>query len=48
VFYGLLAGLVAVATYQNYSDVERTVSREGASLAAMYRDISSYPQPIRG
>jgi hypothetical protein len=47
VFYGLLLGLLAVATYQNSSSVDETVAREAASLAALYRDVSSYPQPVR-
>jgi len=47
VFYGLLLGLLAVATYQNSSNVDETVAREAASLAALYRDVSSYPQPVR-
>ena len=47
VFYGLLLGLLAVATYQNASSVDETVAREAASLAALYRDVSSYPQPVR-
>jgi hypothetical protein len=48
VLYGILLGLIAVGTYQNYSDVEQTVSQEASALAALYRDVSSYPEPIRG
>src|SRR6188508_232853 len=47
VIYGLLLGLLAVATYQNHSDVEKTVSNEASALAALYRDISAYPEPDR-
>ena len=47
VFYGLLLGLLAVATYQNAANVDDNVAREAASLGALYRDVSSYPQPIR-
>jgi Protein of unknown function (DUF4239) len=47
VIYGLLLGLLAVATYQNHSDVEKTVSSEASSLAALYRDVTAYPDPIR-
>ncbi|MES2467499.1 MAG: hypothetical protein V4675_09380 [Verrucomicrobiota bacterium] len=47
VFYGLLLGLLAVATYQNSTDVSATVSKEAASLGALYRDISAYPEPVR-
>jgi hypothetical protein len=48
VFYGLLLGLIAVATYQNFTDTDRTASQEAAALTALYRDISNYPQPDRG
>jgi hypothetical protein len=47
VIYGLLLGLLAVATYQNHSDVEKAVAGEASSLAALYRDISAYPEPAR-
>jgi len=47
VMYGLLLGLLAVATYQNRSDVEKAVSSEASSLAALYRDVSAYPEPQR-
>jgi hypothetical protein len=47
VFYGLMLGLIAVATYQNYSDVDSKIAREVTSIAALYRDVSSYPEPGR-
>lgn len=48
VIYGLLLGLLAVATYQNLSDVEKTVGNEAAALGALYRDVSAYPsRPAR-
>ena len=47
VIYGLLLGLLAVATYQNHTDVEKAVANEASSLAALYRDISVYPEPDR-
>jgi hypothetical protein len=37
VMYGLLLGLLAVATYQNHTDVEKAVSSEASSLAALSR-----------
>ena len=46
-FYGLLLGLLAVAAYQNFDDVRRSVFAEAAGLAAMYRDASRYPEPVR-
>ncbi|MCI0466769.1 MAG: DUF4239 domain-containing protein [Beijerinckiaceae bacterium] len=48
VLFGLLLGLVAVATYQNYSTVSDIVDKEADSIAALYRDFAGYPQPIRG
>lgn len=46
-FFGLLLGLLAVAAYQNLSDVERTVNREAGFLRAIYRSVTSYPEPVR-
>jgi hypothetical protein len=46
--FGLLLGLVAVATYQNYATVSDIVDKEADSIAALYRDFAGYPQPIRG
>ena len=48
VLFGLLLGLLAVATYQNYANVGDIVTNEASSLAALYREISSLPEPIRG
>lgn len=48
VLYGLLLGLLAVAAYQNFSAVNDIVDKEASSLAALDRDFSSYPEPIRG
>ncbi|WP_294537126.1 DUF4239 domain-containing protein [uncultured Rhodoblastus sp.] len=47
VLYGLLLGLLSVAAYQNYATVSDLVDKEASSLAALYRDLSSYPEPIR-
>jgi hypothetical protein len=47
IIYGLLLGLLAVATYQNLSDVAKVVGSEASSLAALYRDVSAYPEPAR-
>jgi hypothetical protein len=45
VFYGLLLGLLAVAAYQNLTQVEMLVTREASSMAALYQDVSAYPEP---
>jgi hypothetical protein len=46
VFYGLLLGLLAVAAYQNFSQVELAATQEAASLAALYDDASAFPDPV--
>ncbi len=45
VFYGLLLGLIAVASYQNMTDVENNIAREVAALDALNQDVSTYPAP---
>jgi hypothetical protein len=47
VLFGLLLGLVAVATYQSYSTVGDIVDKEASSLSALYRDFYGYPEPTR-
>jgi len=47
VFYGLAVALIAVSVWQTYSDTSKTVSEEATSLAGIYRDVSSYPEPVR-
>ncbi|TDD66064.1 DUF4239 domain-containing protein [Actinomadura rubrisoli] len=46
-FYGLLLGLIAAATYSTYSEADITVGAEATALGALYRDVSSYPEPAR-
>ena len=47
VFYGITLGLISVGTYQTYSDLDQSVSLEAATVASIYRDVSSYPEPTR-
>src|SRR4051794_39172037 len=47
VFYGLALALIAVSVWQTYSDVSKIVSQEATALAALYRDVSGYPAPVR-
>jgi len=47
VFYGLAVALIAVGVFETHSDVSRAVSEEASELGALYRDVSSYPEPIR-
>jgi hypothetical protein len=46
-FYGITLGLIAVGTWEVYSDVENKVGEEASALAALYRDVSSFPEPKR-
>jgi Protein of unknown function (DUF4239) len=48
VLFGLLLGLLSVATYQNYTDLGNLVDKEASSIGSLYRDFAGYPQPIRG
>lgn len=47
VFYGLTLGLIAVAALQNYSEADQRTATESAALAALWRDVSSYPPEVR-
>jgi hypothetical protein len=48
VFYGLAVGLIAVATWENYTEIDGVVSTEAAAVVSFYRDLDGYPQPLRG
>ncbi len=48
VLYGILLGLLAVESYQNYSTANDIVSREATAISALYRDFGGYPEPERG
>jgi len=39
--------LVAVGTWETYTDVQLRVDHEAATLASIYRDASGYPEPLR-
>lgn len=47
IFYGLAVALIAVSVWQNYSDAGKVVTGEASALNALYRDVTSYPEPIR-
>jgi hypothetical protein len=47
VFYGLAVALIAVSVWQTYSDAGSLASQEAAGIAALYRDVSLYPEPQR-
>ena len=47
VLYGITLGLISVGAWENYGDVESKVSAEAAAIAALYRNVDSYPAPKR-
>jgi hypothetical protein len=47
VFYGLAVALIAVTVFETYSDTLKVVDQEATALNAIYRDVTSYPDPIR-
>ncbi len=48
VYFGILLGLLALAAYQNFADVDKLVSKEATKTGVVYRSVSSYPPPTRG
>jgi hypothetical protein len=47
VLYGLALGLIAVATWSDFTQVDDLISKEAATLSALYRDLDGYPEPLR-
>jgi hypothetical protein len=45
VMYGLLLGMLAVVTFQNMGDAQKITENEAAAVAALFRDVSSFPTP---
>ena len=45
--YSVTLGLIAVASWQNYSDVDNLVSHEASTIGVIYRDVGGYPKEIR-
>ena len=45
--YGITLGLIAVTTWESSSRVADIASREAATIAALYRDTSGFPSPLR-
>jgi hypothetical protein len=48
VFYGLATALTAVNVWETYVRVEEITRQEASALAVFYRNVSAYPEPIRG
>ncbi len=47
VIYAIAIGLIAVATWGNASRASDLASDEAARIAALYRDLSAYSEPVR-
>lgn len=47
VFYGITLGLLAIATWTNFSNTQDKVDREAQIVASLYRDVNSFPDPVR-
>ena len=45
--YSVTLGLIAVASWQNYSSVESLVSKEASTIGVLYRDVGGYPESLR-
>jgi hypothetical protein len=43
-FYSITLGLIAVGTWENFDETSKLADDEASSIAAMYRDVSFYPQ----
>lgn len=47
VLYGITLGLISVAAWENFGDVESKVSTEASAVASLYRNVDCYPEPQR-
>jgi hypothetical protein len=47
VFYGITLGLIAVGAWDTYSAINSKVEQEAATVAALYRNVGTYPEPNR-
>jgi hypothetical protein len=47
VFYGITVGLIAVGAWDTFNGVSSQTDQESAMVAALYQNVSSYPNPER-
>jgi hypothetical protein len=45
VFYGIVAGLIAVAAWEQFSSLDDRVTQEAGAVATLYRNVATYPEP---
>jgi hypothetical protein len=46
--YGVTLGLLMIEVWTTFTETEAKVDREASTLAALYLDVSHYPEPSRG
>ena len=47
IFYGIMLGLIAVGVWEGYDRARTAITLEAGAIAALYRDVSGYPDPER-
>ncbi len=47
IFYGIMLGLIAVGVWEGFNDARTAVALEAGAVAALYRDVSGFPEPDR-
>jgi hypothetical protein len=45
VFYGIVAGLIAVAAWQQFATYDDRVTQEAGAVATLYRNVATLPEP---
>lgn len=45
--YSVTLGLIAVASWSNFSNIQGLVSKEASTIGVLYRDAGGYPEPLR-
>jgi len=46
-YFGVLLALLSIAVFENHNKAEDAVVREAATIIKLYRDVRSYPEPMR-
>lgn len=46
VFYGIVAALIAVAAWEQYTTLDDKVTQEAASVGSLYRSVEMYREPF--
>lgn len=45
VFYGIVAGLIAVAAWEQFASYDDKVTQEAGTVATLYRNVATFPEP---